>query len=266
MHRERTVTGSKVRIRKLNDEEFEEHSNVKRKAVELYKEQMETMPTGVVKKGKGVKLRTITWNDSYVSIIYNLLLLGATNEIIASTLGIPKPTLDNWIASKPQLKSLMQKGRIFADSEVAASLFKTAVGFTHPDEVILTNRVKEFDEFGRVIKEYTEPLRVQIQKHYPPNVKAALKWLSIRRPDMWAENKITLNNNTNILQIGSHSLKDFSDEELVVLKKLGLDMSEESAESSLALPYVDMFIDDEEDTYKKLSSHDFRKELREEDD
>jgi len=59
---------------------------------------------------------------------------------------------------------------------VLDSLFKRAIGFSHPDIHVLSNRVKTFTN-GVLVSEQTEALLVDVTKVYPPDKAAAQEFL-----------------------------------------------------------------------------------------
>lgn len=162
---------------------------------------------------------TTPYNKEYDRVAYYMTLLGATEAQISQALDIEVDVFSYWKVRHPSLVQALSDGKLKADSEVAYSLFQAAVGYSHPHEVILTNRVQEFDGNGKVIKSWTEPLRVKTVKHYPPNVKAAIKWLTVRRPEIWRE---SLDINAKLEITHQLDLTEFSTEELETLNKLSL--------------------------------------------
>ncbi len=159
------------------------------------------------------------WKQEYVRLGYFLSLLGATDIQMAQTIGVDPSTIERWKRDKPEFLRALKAGKMEADGKVVHSLFLAAVGYSHPDEVILTNRKKEYDDEGNLIKEYTVPLRVKTIKNYPPNVTAAVKWLQARQPEVWG-NRLELRGNVN--HHHEIDLSKFSTKELEVLSKLGL--------------------------------------------
>lgn len=156
---------------------------------------------------------------------YFLMLLGVNEVQMGQVFGVAEHTIKEWKNKYPLFNEAIQRGRTQADSEVANSLYQAAVGYSHPDEVILTNRVREYNEKGRVVREWTEPLRVQTTKRYPPSVGAAIKWLESRQPEIWRnslyiEGKIRVTNQID--------LSDFSNEELLILNRLGVNNVEDA--------------------------------------
>lgn len=187
-----------------------------------------------------------------LQLIYHLALLGATDEMIAKSLGIGLVRFNALKAQRVDLAKTLQEGRINADTHVTQAMYHAALGYSHEDEVILSNRVKEFDQMGRVVREYNEPIRLKTIKHYPPNAKLILRWLQIRQPDIWADKRADINN--NILNITNINLQTLSDQELQLMAKLGLD-NKAIGNGNFAPPEIvyqefdESPINDEEDGY-----------------
>lgn len=166
---------------------------------------------------KPAKEKSTIWRDEYVRYIFYFSLLGVTDVQIAQFFGVSVKTIEYWKRKKPEFMEAMRMGKLQADGKVVNSLFLAAVGYSHDDEVILPNRVKEYDEEGKIRREYTKALRIKTKKHYPPNVTAALKWLQARQPDVWGK-RIRIEGHVD----HNHKidLSKFSEQELEVLKKL----------------------------------------------
>lgn len=155
----------------------------------------------------------------YARQAYFLTLMGFTFAQMAQVFEVEPITIHEWAKRHPEFKEAVKKGRAIADGKVAHALFQRALGYSHPHEVILTNRVREYNDKGKVIREYTEPLRVETMKYYPPDTAAAVKWLKARQPDVWGTKKeikgeITMHHEVD--------LSNFTTEELEVLHKLSL--------------------------------------------
>lgn len=99
------------------------------------------------------------YTEDMDNIAYKLCLLGATDEEIGDALGVTRLTIHNWKNSKKSFGEAVRKGKILADSEIAASLYKRATGYDHDG------------------------------KHYPADPKSMISWLAKRRPKDWTESK-----------------------------------------------------------------------------
>lgn len=192
---------------------------------------------------------------THINMIFNLCVLGHTDNEIARVIGISATTLGKWKEKYPEVLDAIRAGKDEADGKVANALLQAALGFSHPDVQILTNRVKVRDEKGRVIEERTEPLIVPITKHYPPNVRAAIKFLEVRQPGKWG-NKVEVGGNVNIHH--RIDLTGLSVEELKVLKKL--------SEGGRAEPTIEeaQVVEYEEEDFAELVNAPLKKYKREE--
>jgi hypothetical protein len=170
-------------------------------------------------------------------LVFHLTLLGATDPMIAQSLGINYQTLDIWKRKYPDLLEAMKRGKEIADGNVAYSLYKSATGYTYTDTVVLSNKVKKFAN-GKLIKEYTEPLIVKIEREMPANVTAAVKWLSARQPDKWGH-KLNVKGNLTVNNMANFDFSGFTMEELQTLSKMGLKTGE-----PINTDYEDMSTDD----------------------
>lgn len=187
-----------------------------------------SLPKSKRKSKHGAKSKC---TDEVIEQAYRLCLLGLTNKELAVAFNVDKTTISYWYKNKPKFKQALDKGRTFADAEVAEALKKRATGFSHPATKIMKKKVKEYDEDGNVIRQYDEPMRVPYMKHYPPNVKAAIKWLGVRNREEWGESYKVEHKHAH-MHVGGmniHTIMEevsdtekFSDEELKALAKLGL--------------------------------------------
>src|SRR6266700_8278338 len=106
---------------------------------------------------------------------YRLSLLGLTDQELADLLGISCETLYSWKLSYPEFRESIARGKIEADAHVAEALYRRACGYNHP-------AVKIFLPSGA-----GEPIYAPYTKHYPPDTKAALRWLMNRQPGKWRD-------------------------------------------------------------------------------
>lgn len=160
------------------------------------------------------------FRDWHVRTVFYFALLGMTNEQMATALGISFSTFQAWLTRHITFREAVREGKEQADAKVVYSLYQAAVGYTHPSEQILTNRIKTYDPIsGKLIGEHTEALRVPITKQYPPNVKAGIHWLGARQPTQWSQRKEVLAQVNVKHQL---DLTDFTVDELHLLNKLGV--------------------------------------------
>lgn len=129
------------------------------------------------KKSKAPPKRSVgrptEYKPEYVEQVYKLCLLGARDREVAEFLGVAESTINLWKQEHPEFSESMTAGKAKADAEVAHSLYRRALGYSHP-------AVKIMQDKGAVIVEpYTE--------HYPPDTAAASLWLRNRQPDKWRD-------------------------------------------------------------------------------
>ena len=99
---------------------------------------------------------------------------GHTDEYMAGFFGVTLDIWEGWKRRFPEFYQVLQFWKNFADEEVERALFEKARGYSVEEEKIFCNAD------GLVT-------RARVTKHYPPDVKAAAKWLDNRKPDAWQE-------------------------------------------------------------------------------
>ena len=184
-------------------------------------------PHGVGRKG--------FYREDMPERAFRMCLLGLSNKDLATAFGVGTGTIDYWMQQKPLFANAVRKGRLEADSKVAHAMYQRAVGYNHRDQVILTNRITEYDENGKPIRSYNEPLIVPIIKHLPPSEYACHKWLSIRQREYWADVQKVDHTHTFKGQMDVNHIMDqvsdqneFTDDELKVIAKMGLKQVKQS--------------------------------------
>ena len=103
-----------------------------------------------------------------------LCALGAKDTEIADFFKVSEATLNNWKNDYPEfLESLKEGKRIFDNETVVNSLLHRAIGYTAKETKVFMNN--------------GEPVTVEVDKHYPPDVTACIFWLKNRLPDEWRD-------------------------------------------------------------------------------
>lgn len=118
--------------------------------------------------------RPSKFNDRIARKIIELSESGKTTEQIAEIIGIHASTLYLWWDNKPEFLEAVREAKQAADELVEASLFRRAVGYSHPEQKCFS------DGDGGTIWE-------TVTKHYPPSEQAAIFWLKNRQPEEWRE-------------------------------------------------------------------------------
>ena len=122
--------------------------------------------------------------DRMPRIASQLVLAGYTNKEIAETLGVTEKTFYQWRdgggGRKPyrEFREALEEADKIANGRVAEKLMERALGYTHTEEKIFSHPETKYSS--------AEVVRVRTRKHYPPDTQAALRWLSVRKPDPWA--------------------------------------------------------------------------------
>ena len=131
----------------------------------------------IIEKGgegpKGPVGRPTVYHEAFLELVYKLCLMSCTDDDLARIFEIKRSTLQNWYTEKEGFADAVQAGRDVADANVAYSLYKRAVGYSHPDVKIFYDK-----DTGNVVE-------VPFTKRYPPDTAAAAMWLRNRRKLDW---------------------------------------------------------------------------------
>ena len=117
--------------------------------------------------------RPTKYRQEYDELAYKFCLLGATDKKLAELLEISESTLNNWKHRYPSFVESIRKGKDIADAEVVDSLYKRAIGYTHPEVHVSCHQ-------GEVIL-------TELEKHYPPDFKSLQFWLKNRQKELWRD-------------------------------------------------------------------------------
>ena len=118
---------------------------------------------------------------------YHHCLLGATDEQLGDLFEVSKQTINTWKQKHPKFLASIKEGKVHADQQVAASLFKRATGFSHKAVKIFSSEGTSFEH------EYEE--------YYPPDTGAAAFWLKNRQPKNWRDKpeiSVVVNNDLQV--------------------------------------------------------------------
>lgn len=121
--------------------------------------------------------RPTKYKEEYNEQAYKLCLLGHTDEELAQFFEIATSTLYEWKLAYPDFSEALKKGKDIADSNVVASLYHRAMGYSHEDTDI------KMYEGGIIKTRYT--------KHHPPDATSAIFWLKNRQPKKWRDKQVT---------------------------------------------------------------------------
>lgn len=117
--------------------------------------------------------RPTLYREEYAEQAYKLCLLGMTDEELAESFQVDERTINNWKIEHPGFIQSLIRGKNIADADVAESLYKRAVGYSHPDV-----HVSNFQGAITI---------TDLTKHYPPDTGAGKLWLTNRQPKRWKD-------------------------------------------------------------------------------
>ena len=110
---------------------------------------------------------------------WSMAAMGATNEEIATAMGISKRTIIRWGQDHESFGKALAEGKGVSDAKVVRSLYKRAIGYEYEEE----KKIVEVDAEGNV-----KPVRVEtVKKHIPPDVGAQCFWLKNRQRSKWQD-------------------------------------------------------------------------------
>ena len=112
-----------------------------------------------------------------------LALLGLTDREMADFFNIGESTLHRWKIENPTFRESISEGKERADADVAASLYRTAIGGGTVTEIR-----EEPDSEGNIVTKTTT-------RELPADVRAQRYWLGNRHPKLWRD-KIVLEDET----------------------------------------------------------------------
>lgn len=131
-------------------------------------------------KKKAPKIgRPTAYSEAYAEQAYKLCLLGATDKDIGDFFDVSEVTVNAWKKAFPSFLKSMRDGKSSADANVAESLYRRALGYSHDAVKILT--VANGNNQGSTVE------TVPYTEHYPPDTAAASLWLRNRQPTKWRD-------------------------------------------------------------------------------
>lgn len=157
------------------------------------------------------------WTDQRCYQVYKYALLGLSDSEIAEEMKINPATFRKWKEREKGFADALDSGRRVAVADVRNAMQKAALGYYYEEEVVHCFKGKIF--------------KTKVKKYAPPNVWIGAKILALREPKNWSETHRVEVTNTNI-NINKLDFGDFTDEELLALKKIGLNQLARNAGNS----------------------------------
>lgn len=124
------------------------------------------------------------WDDKFIQQATQLAMLGHSDPEIAKVWGVTLDCFAKWKNNKPGLYEALCQGRAEALGEVAASLFKAAIGFEYEEDAITSYQ-------GEVTV-------TRVKKYKGPNPWACAKILAVKDRLNWSEVQRSESIHTNI--------------------------------------------------------------------
>ena len=125
---------------------------------------------------KPVNGRPTRYCEAHAKRAHKLALLGLTDLEMARFFEVAESTFHLWKRKHPEFSESLKRGKEHADTEVAESLYKAAIG----DGVVTETKVQT-DSDGNVISSIKE------NRQIPPSVSAMIFWLKNRQRDKWRD-------------------------------------------------------------------------------
>jgi len=128
-------------------------------------------PIDVLKKQKTG--RPSIYRKEFAEQAHKLALLGMSDAEIADFLCVGKSTFCQWKQKHNEFMNALEKGRAWADAEVASSLYQRAIGCEIP-EIHVSNYQGEIT-------------LTETKRHYPPDIQSIKYWLNNRQSRHWRD-------------------------------------------------------------------------------
>jgi hypothetical protein len=109
---------------------------------------------------------------------FKLGSVGLNDTEIMAFLEISPPTFYGWLKKHPEFLNAIRRGRAIAGGHVVHALYRRAIGYSYESVHIF-------------IRKNGQVVRVPIVKHFPPDTRACIFWLTNRVPEHWG-NKVAL--------------------------------------------------------------------------
>lgn len=134
--------------------------------------------------GPAKRGRPTAYKGIYAQQAHAFCMLGADDKKLAELFEVAESTINLWKQKHPEFSESLKEAKAGADCEVAAALFKRAIGYSHPDV--------------HVSNYQGDVTLTPITKHYPPDPVSAIFWLKNRQPQLWRD-KIDIEQETKLL-------------------------------------------------------------------
>lgn len=174
-------------------------------------------------KGGG---RKEEYKAEYTELAFNYALLGADDEDLGRMFEVSERTIGVWKRKHLEFSSALKDGKDKADSKVAKSLYKRALGYEY-DEVTferVDNKVNleigvKNGEVCDMKTSDTYKKRI-ITKEMPADVKAAIHWLNNRQAKHWREKKEVDHSSEIVIKLTQEEALEMKEANVVARNRL----------------------------------------------
>ena len=124
--------------------------------------------------------RKTKYEEWFPTKAYECALAGATDEEVATILGVGLTTFYEYQKRYPEFREALKNGKLVPDMEVAAALHKSATGHSVTET--------------KIIGHGDNKREVEVTKYFPPNPTSAIFWLKNRRRNEWRDKNAPADN------------------------------------------------------------------------
>lgn len=125
-------------------------------------------------RSSGALGKSWKYRKRYAKVARVLSSSGATDAQLADFFAVNITTINTWKTRFPDFGQALIEGTKALTPFVERGLAQRAIGYTHDDEKLFYN------------SQTNEVIRAPIRTHYPPDVRAAERWLSVKGGKEWS--------------------------------------------------------------------------------
>jgi hypothetical protein len=104
-----------------------------------------------------------------------LCQMGFTDQMLGDFFGVSESTINRWKPEREEFLGALRVGKEVADDAVERAVFQAIIGFSRKEQ--------------KVVGSGEDAYVIEIEKYYPPQAGVGLRWLSVRRPEQYRENR-----------------------------------------------------------------------------
>jgi hypothetical protein len=121
-----------------------------------------------------VNLPPVLFDRKYVQVVLEAAQVGYTQSEVCRILGVGLDTLNLWRIISPAFAEALLANSTARDDRVEAAFFQRAVGYEYEGEKIFCNADGDVTRTRTIV-------------HVPADPTAALKWLQVHKPEVYAQ-------------------------------------------------------------------------------